>query len=167
MKTSDAGPGATAQRPPNPMTNNGAVTLSRTPSWPEAVQVIWVAVQLAVLLLLARAFNLESPAFYNIVLPLTAGGFLIHHWLPRAWQPWFFAALSVAGVFLIFGLVGGAWLVGVGLGLIALCHVPLPFRWRVVLILLAAGLLVAMRATWLPTPWPAAVWPVLGSIFMF
>src|SRR5687768_14261976 len=128
---------------------------------------LWVSVQVGVILLLARAFRLESPAFYNIVLPLTAGGFLVHHWLPRVWQPWFFAALSVAGVFLIFGLVGGAWLIGIGLGLIALCHLPIAFRWRIVVILLAAAGLVAMRATWLPTPWPGAVWPVLGSMFMF
>src|SRR5687767_162061 len=127
----------------------------------------WVGLQVAVILLLARAFNLESPAFYGIVLPLTAGGFLVHHWLPRVWQPWFFAALSVAGVFLIFGVVGGAWLIGVGLGLIALCHLPIPFRWRIVVILLAAAGLVAMRATWLPTPWPGVIWPILGSMFMF
>jgi glycerol-3-phosphate acyltransferase PlsY len=41
------------------------------------MRLAWVAVQLGVVLLLARAFNLESPAFYAIVLPLTAGGFLV------------------------------------------------------------------------------------------
>src|SRR5687767_6456962 len=88
---------------------------------------LWVSVQVGVILLLARAFRLESPAFYNIVLPLTAGGFLVHHWLPRRYQPWFFVALSVAGILLVFGLVSGAWLLGVGLALIALCHLPIPF----------------------------------------
>src|SRR5688500_10674230 len=128
----------------------------------EVAALAWVGVQVGVILLLARAFHLESPAFYNIVLPLTAGGFLIHHWLPRGWQPWFFAALSVAGIFLIFGLAGGAWLVRIGLGLIALCHVPIAFRWRIVLILFAPARLVDRRAASLPTPRPGAVWHVLG-----
>ena len=149
------------------MTKAAEIAQTRPHTGHEAGALAWVAVQLGIILLLARAFHLESPAFYNIVLPLTAGGFLVHHWLPRVWQPWFLAALSVAGVFLIFGVVGGTWLVGVGLGLIALCHLPIAFRWRIVLILLAAAGLVAMRATWLPTPWPGAVWPVLGSMFMF
>ena len=149
------------------MNETAEIARTRPHAGREVGALAWVALQLGVILLLARAFNLESPAFYGIVLPLTAGGFLVHHWLPRAWQPWFFAALSVAGVFLIFGVVGGAWLVGVGLGLIALCHLPIPFRWRMVVILLAAAGLVAMRATWLPTPWPGAIWPILGSMFMF
>src|SRR6185436_9991987 len=139
----------------------------RAESFREAVGIGWVTAQLGVILLLAWAFKLESPAFYTIVLPLAAGGFLVHHWLPRAYQPWFFAALSVAGVFLIFGPVAGAWLIGIGLGLIALCHVPIPFRWRVVLIVLAGAVLVALRARWMPAPWPGVIWPVLGSMFMF
>src|SRR5688572_11729311 len=101
---------------------------------PEAMGMAWIALQVVVILVLARAFHLESPAFYGIVLPLALGGFLVHHWLPRRYQPWFFAAVSLAGIGLVFGPVAGAWLVGVGLGLIALCHVPIAFRWRVVLI---------------------------------
>ena len=149
------------------MTKTAEIAQTRPFAGREVGALAWMGVQVGVILLLARAFNLESPAFYGIVLPLTAGGFLVHHWLPRGWQPWFFPALSIAGVFLIFGVVGGAWLVGVGLGLIALCHLPIPFRWRMVVILLAVAGLVAMRATWLPTPWPGAIWPILGSMFMF
>jgi D-alanyl-lipoteichoic acid acyltransferase DltB (MBOAT superfamily) len=134
---------------------------------PEAVKVAWVGLQLGVIIVLARAFHLESPAFYSVVLPLALGGFLVHHWLPRSYQPWFFAALSLAGIGLVFGPAPGAWLVGVGLALIALCHVPVAFRWRVALIVVAAGVLVVMRSAWLPTPWPGVIWPVLGSMFMF
>ena len=149
------------------MTTTTEIAQPRPQAGREVGALAWIAVQLGVILVLARAFNLESPAFYGIVLPLAAGGFLIHHWLPRRYQLWFFVALSVAGILLVFGLVSGTWLLGVGLGLIALCHLPIAFRWRLVLILLAAAGLVAMRATWLPTPWPGAIWPILGSMFMF
>jgi D-alanyl-lipoteichoic acid acyltransferase DltB (MBOAT superfamily) len=149
------------------MTTTAGIEQTRPYAGREVGALAWVGVQVGVILLLARAFHLESPAFYNIVLPLAAGGFLVHHWLPRRYQLWFFVALSVAGMLLVFGLVSGAWLVGIGLGLIALCHVPVAFRWRIVLILVAAGVLMAMRTRWLPAPWPGAIWPVLGSLFMF
>ena len=149
------------------MTRTAEIAQTQVHAGREVGALAWVALQLGVILLLARAFHLESPAFYDIVLPLAAGGFVVHHWLPRKYQLWFFVSLSVAGMLLVFGLVSGAWLVGIGLGLIALCHVPIAFRWRVVLILGAAGALMAMRARWLPAPWPGAIWPILGSIFMF
>ncbi len=140
---------------------------SATIVWPDVARFVWIVAQLTGILLLARAFHIENPALYNVVLPLALGGFLVHHWLPRRYQPPFFAALSFAGIVLIFGVAPGAWLVGVGLGLIAICHVPVAFKYRVMLLLFATGVLVAMRATWLPAPWPGAIWPVLGSMFMF
>src|SRR5512143_2302567 len=100
----------------------------------------------ALILALAWAFHIESPAFYQIILPLAFGGALVHHWLPLAYRPLFFSALSLAGIAAVFGW-SGAWLIGVGLGLIGLCHVPVPFRWRVGLVAVAAGVLLAMRAT--------------------
>jgi D-alanyl-lipoteichoic acid acyltransferase DltB (MBOAT superfamily) len=135
--------------------------------WSEVVQLAFLGLQVGVALLLARAFELEHPAFYRVVLPLAAGGFLVHHWLPRAWQKWFFVALSLAGFGLVFGPGPAAWMVGVGLALVGLCHLPIPFRARLALVLLAAGALLAMRSAWLPTPWPGALWPILGSMFMF
>ncbi len=133
----------------------------------ELLRLGFIAAQLGICLLLARAFHLEHAGFHDVVLPLALGGFLVHHVLPRRWQAWFFAALSVAGIVLVFGPVAGAWLVGAGLGLIGLCHVPVAFRWRLLLVLLAAAVLLAMRAAWLPTPWPGVIWPILGSMFMF
>jgi D-alanyl-lipoteichoic acid acyltransferase DltB (MBOAT superfamily) len=135
--------------------------------WTEAGQVAFVALQLVVVLLLARAFEIEHANFYGVVLPLTIGGFVLHHWLPRRLQAWFFVGLSAAGIVLVLGPWAGACLAAVGLALIGLCHVPIAFRWRVLLVVATAVVLVAMRASWLPTPWPAAIWPVLASMFMF
>jgi D-alanyl-lipoteichoic acid acyltransferase DltB (MBOAT superfamily) len=138
------------------------------PRWRvEALPIAFVTLQLVVFLLLARAFEIEHASFYDLVLPLAIGGFVVHHWLPRKLQTWFFVALSVAGIFLVFGAQAGGWLLGVALTLIGLCHVPVAFRWRVLLVLAAAGVLVAMRASWLAAPWPGAIWPILASMFMF
>jgi D-alanyl-lipoteichoic acid acyltransferase DltB (MBOAT superfamily) len=134
--------------------------------WAEVPALAQLTLQLAVLWLLCRAFRIEHASFYEVVLPLAFGGFLVHHWLPRRLQAWFFVALSGAGIGLVFEGAGW-WIPAVGLVLIGLCHAPLAYRWRVLLVLTAAGALVAMRASWLPTPWPGAVWPILGSMFMF
>ncbi|MBM3984599.1 MAG: hypothetical protein FJ296_02735 [Planctomycetes bacterium] len=133
----------------------------------EVARLLFIALQVGLCLFLAREFKLEHPGFWGIVLPLCLGGFLVHHWLPRRVQPWFFTALSLFGIERVFGLADGAWLVGAGLVLIALCHVPVAFRWRLLLVLAAAGLLMAMRAEWLASPWSRPVWPILGSMFMF
>src|SRR5262245_50614919 len=92
------------------------IRLRRVP-WAEVGRVGLVAVQLAIILLLARAFQLEHASFHEVVLPLAFGGFLVHHWLPRRYQTWFFLALSLAGVVLVLGPVSGGWLIGIGLSL--------------------------------------------------
>jgi D-alanyl-lipoteichoic acid acyltransferase DltB (MBOAT superfamily) len=54
-----------------------------------------------------------------------------------------------------------------GLVLIGICHLPVPFRWRIVILLAAVAVLALQRSAWLPTPWSSAIWPILGSMFMF
>jgi D-alanyl-lipoteichoic acid acyltransferase DltB (MBOAT superfamily) len=133
----------------------------------EVAGLLFIAAQVGLCLLVAREFELEHPGFWRIVLPLSLGGFLVHHWLPRRVQPWFFTALSLVGIERVFGVADGAWLVGAGLLLIALCHAPVAFRWRLLLVLAAAAVLVAMRSEWIASPWSRPVWPILGSMFMF
>ena len=123
--------------------------------------------QVALALALIAAFRIENPAFYARLGPLILVGFVVHHLLPMRMRLTFFAALSLGGIGLVFGPVAGAWLVGVGMALIALCHLPVSFRARVWLLVGAGALLAAMRAGWVPTPWPGAIWPILGSMFMF
>jgi hypothetical protein len=56
---------------------------------------------------------------------------------------------------------------GIGVVLIGICHLPVSFRIRGTLLLLVAGVLAAQRAGALPQPWSDAIWPILGSMFMF
>ena len=58
---------------------------------------------------------------------------MVHHFLPMAWRQTFFGLLSVASVLLVFGGVQGAWVLGLGGLLIAVCHLPVPFAARLVL----------------------------------
>jgi D-alanyl-lipoteichoic acid acyltransferase DltB (MBOAT superfamily) len=125
-----------------------------------------VAAEVTLVVLVVRQFQVESTAFLRIML-LAFAGFVVHAWLPLPWRMPFFALLSLGAIGLVLGPREGAWLVGVGLLLIGVCHLPVSFGFRVTLLVALGALLVLGRADWLPAPWSKAVWPILGSMFMF
>lgn len=129
-------------------------------------QFLIVSVQLGLLLLVIRQFQIESNAFLRIVL-LTFLGFVVHCFLPLRYRLPFFVVLSLAGVALIFGPLSGAWLIGLGLLLIGICHLPVAFAVRAGLLLLIGAFLAVLRVEWLHAPWSQAIWPILASMFMF
>jgi len=79
----------------------------------------------------------------------------------------FFVALSLAGIVLVLDVINSVWIVGIGLVLIGICHLPVSFRIRGLLLLIVGALLVALRAKWVDAPALDAIWPILGSMFMF
>ncbi len=126
-----------------------------------------IAAQLALLVLVMHAYQIENRAFFHNILLLALLGFFIHHFLPAGWRLPFFLLLSVGGISGVLGAVNAAWLIGAGLVLVAVCHLPVRFGVRVALLLAVACAMAAMRADWLRTPFPSVLWPVLGSMFMF
>ncbi|MEF8699893.1 MAG: hypothetical protein V5B33_11365 [Candidatus Accumulibacter sp. UW20] len=141
-----------------------AVTESRGRIRP--LDFVTVALQLGLVLLLLRQFQIESAAF-RLLSVLAFAGFVVHAFLPLSARLPFFAGLSLLSIPLTLGLVNGAWLVGIGFVLIAVCHLPVSFRVRGSLLLLLGAVLILQRARLLPTPWSEAIWPILGSMFMF
>ncbi|HVF62997.1 MAG TPA: hypothetical protein VNE58_03265 [Casimicrobiaceae bacterium] len=125
-----------------------------------------VMVQLALLMLLFRQFQIESAAFLRLSL-LAFAGFAVYAWLPLAWRPPFFLMLSLTAIVFVLGVTNGLWIIGLGLILIGICHVPLSFLARGVLLLASGALLVSLRASWIDGPAPDVIWPILGSMFMF
>jgi hypothetical protein len=110
-------------------------------------------------------FQIESTAFVQLIV-LTVVGFAVHYFLPLRYRLPFFLLLSVAGIGLVLGVVQGAWLLALGLGLIGIAHLPIRIGGRVALLLIACGTLFLIR-TRLEAPWSTAVWPILASMFMF
>ncbi len=139
----------------------------RRPELAGLVKFLSIAVQLGFLVLLIRHFNLVSPVFCHQIIFLTLYGFLLHYFLPLRYRLPFFLFLSLSGIVFIFGFVQAGWLIGLGLILIGLCHLPIRFSFRVVLLVLAGGALAAFRVGRMPAPWSGAIWPILGSMFMF
>jgi hypothetical protein len=136
--------------------------------WPytEIYKFLILAVQLALLLLVLRQFQIESNAFLRVAV-LAFGGFAIHYFLPDRFRLLFFLFLSLCSIAIVFGPAAGAWLIGIGLVLIGICHLPLPFYGRVLSLLLVGTGLAVLRVDWIQAPWSQAIWPILGSMFMF
>jgi D-alanyl-lipoteichoic acid acyltransferase DltB (MBOAT superfamily) len=125
-----------------------------------------LGVELGLLLLVVRQFQLESPSFLRLTI-VAVLGFGIHAWLPLRHRLPFFVALSLAAIVMILGVANGAWLVAAGLVLIGICHLPVRMPVRVAVLVVTGAALALVRAEWVQLPWPAVVWPILGSMFMF
>jgi hypothetical protein len=148
-----------------------------------------VVVQFGLIVLVINQWQLESLSLSR-VMQLAFVGFVIHHFLPLRFRLPFFAGLSLVAVItavghvgpnviagwmhgkstlngLLYHLVPGLALIGIGLGLIGICHLPIRFGARVGLIAVAgAGLAITRAHTqWFPDI--AEMWVILGSMFMF
>src|SRR3546814_5750201 len=73
---------------------------------------------------------------------LAFAGFAVHYFLPQRFRLPFFAGLSVVAVLFVFGLADGAWLLGFGLLLLGICHLPFSL-WLRIGLLVGAGLFAA------------------------
>lgn len=125
-----------------------------------------LVLQLALLAVVLRQFQIESNALLIVAL-LAFGGFIVHALLPLQVRLPFFTLLSLVGIGLVFGVQEGAWLIALGLSLIGICHLPFSFWTRVSVLVTYGAVLAVLRVGWAPVPWSAAVWPILGSMFMF
>jgi hypothetical protein len=137
-----------------------------------------VALQLALVAVAAHFFRIEEGrGFVGEGGKLFGGGanlmgmalvaFVIHAFLPLRYRLPFFLAFSMAAFLAIMGWYHGAILLGIGLGLVGLCHLPVPHWYRVAAVALAALVLGLFRRGIIDSGWAATVLPVLGSIFMF
>lgn len=135
-------------------------------SWTAAVRFLATLVQLGLIVLVIRQFEIEGAAFYRLSI-LTLVGFAIHAMLPLPYRMSFFLVLSLIGTLLVMGPVNGLWILGLGGLLLVLSHLPLRFSLRVGLILVLALVLGLFRSALIPSGIPAPIWPILASMFMF
>src|SRR4051812_11546729 len=95
-----------------------------------------VGLQLALVLVVVHLFEGAERNHFFPVLCLAAGGFAVHAWLPPRWRAPFFCLLSLAGILFVLGGPDGALVIAIGGGLIAACHLPVPFAARAGLVAL-------------------------------
>jgi len=125
-----------------------------------------VAVELGLLSAIVHRFQIGSYSLSGLFV-LAVVGFVLNSLLPLRFRLACFVLVSLSGLLLVLGPENAAWLIGIGLVLIGLCHLPLPTRAVAVVVAAAGAGLIAMRAGFVRPPWPPVIWPVLGSLFMF
>jgi hypothetical protein len=148
-----------------------------------------ILVEFALIVMVVDYWHLESRPLARLMW-LAFAGFIIHHLLPLRFRLPFFAMLSLVATMIVVGEIGpntwvgwltgrislynflyhlipGLTLVGIGLSLIGLCHIPIRFGLRVALLGGAAAGLTVLRAhsQWFPDV--TEMWVILGSLFMF
>jgi D-alanyl-lipoteichoic acid acyltransferase DltB (MBOAT superfamily) len=112
-------------------------------------------------------YQIDDPILFRIMILATAG-FSVSVVLPKTYRLTLFIALSLTGCLIALGIRDGACLIAVGLALIGICRLAaVPLIYRVLGLVAAAGLLAFMRIYWTDSLWSPAVWPLLGSLFMF
>ncbi len=121
-----------------------------------------VGLELGLVLLVVRLFDVAERNHFFPVLCLAVGGFLVHACLPLRFRAHFFGLLSLGGVLFVLGWPDGRWVIGLGAGLIVLCRLPVPFVLRAAAVVLAGLALAVFRADY-----DRPFWPLLGSLFMF
>ena len=135
------------------------------------VQHVGIAAQLAVLLGLLYALEIEPDSGLPRILPLVFAGFIAHAALPPRYRLQLFFLISLAAIAVVLGVAQGATVAVIALALVAICHLPLPFAARVALLALAGAGLAVLRAVGntpdIPFRVPGPVLAVVGSMFMF
>lgn len=126
-----------------------------------------VAAQLGALVLVMRLYSIENKTFSDQIMALVLFGFLLHELMPLEWRPSFFLLLSFTAIYIVFGWAGSFWLIGLGIALLSIFHLPLQFKTRAVIAVLAAIALAGARFYWANADLLTAVWPILASMFMF
>jgi hypothetical protein len=120
------------------------------------------AVQLALIVIVVKAFAIEQQEHFLPVVGVATMGFLIHWWLPSNFRVPFFNVLSLGTIAMVLGWPNAGWVLGIGLGLVTVCLLPIPWRYRVLALLIASIVLASYRLDQ-----AERFWPVLASLFMF
>jgi hypothetical protein len=148
----------------------GTAPAARPPATVPEERSLWklacLTAPLVCLLVVIQHFDLESKAFFRLF-AITVAGFVVQYFLPLKTRLWFFVLLSGGALTWILGVERALWIAGLGGVLIGICHLPVAFWLRVGLLIGAGAALASFRGGWVAAGIPPAIWPILGSMFMF
>jgi D-alanyl-lipoteichoic acid acyltransferase DltB (MBOAT superfamily) len=133
---------------------------------PSMIRFLILSSQLGGLLLVFRLYRLMEKPHFMLMSGVIFGAFLIHYWLPLRFKEAFLATVSLAGAFLLLDPKVASILIAVGLVFFIILYSPVPYKWRIMLLLTIFVALIYGCATKISFI-PLALFPVFGAIFMF
>jgi lysophospholipase L1-like esterase/D-alanyl-lipoteichoic acid acyltransferase DltB (MBOAT superfamily) len=133
--------------------------------WKDAPRLTWVAIELALVVLVLRFWRIDGVAF-RLQFSIVCVGFVVHHLLPMKLRLPCFVVLSLVGIVTLLDPANSLLLVGLGLVLIGVASTPVGLAARVGLLVAIGAALAAVRQS-SSMPAMTGLWPILGSMFMF
>ena len=143
---------------------------SRSPEDTGLLHLAILAVQLLLVLLVLYLYRIEESAGLLRIAPLILAGFVIHALVPMRYRIFVFLALSFGCIYIILGLKQSFGLVGLGLVLLGICHLPFKLWLRLGILFAVVAFLALVRAGRIETFWEdlrTPVLPLLSIMFMF
>lgn len=131
------------------------------------LQFLLVITQAAALFAIVYFYAFERENGLHLLLPWFLGAFAVHYWLPARFKDAFFVFATMAAIYYALGPFSGSVLIVGVLGMIGIAHLPIAFRWRVVLLLLAAVALIGLRLQLVYIPRVLVAVPLMGVLLMF
>jgi len=126
-----------------------------------------VLAQLGLLVAITKVYRLEGRALF-LLMTVALAALPVHYLLPYRWKKPAFIAASVIGLGWVFGLRTTLIVLPAAGLLIGLALAPIAWRWKAgSFAALAVGLALARAELFSWFQPPAAVWPLLGTMFMF
>jgi len=127
----------------------------------------WAMVQFALILFVVTRYHFEKSSGIIDYAPYVFLVFVIYSFIAIRFRPAFLFLSCIALVYLAFGLLAGTFFIFIGLGLIFICHLPIPFKYRAALILLIAIVLALFRTEFIYLPWMTMTAMYMAPLFMF
>jgi alginate O-acetyltransferase complex protein AlgI len=126
---------------------------------------------LGLLLAVFKVYRIEERAFqgraFQMLVTLALVTLPAHYLAPFRWKKPLFVAISLAGLFWVFGVQVATIVVGFAAALIGICSLPMPWIGRAALMTALAAALACARPGMASAIIPDNVWPIVASMFMF
>jgi len=126
---------------------------------------------LGLLLAVFKVYRIEERAFqgraFQMLVTLTLVALPFHYLAPFRWKKPLFVAVSLGGLFGVFGAQVAAVVLLFAAILIGLCSLPIPWIGRAAIMTALAAALACARPGLAHAVIPDNVWPIVASMFMF
>lgn len=123
--------------------------------------------QFILILFIVTQYNFEKSSGIIDYAPYVIIVFILHSFISIRFRSAFLFLSCVALVYAAFGILAGSFFILIGLGLIFICHLPIKYLYRFVLILAIAFLLALFRTEFIYIPWMTMTVMYMAPLFMF
>lgn len=118
-----------------------------------------------------KVYRIEERAFqgraFQTLVTLALLALPLHYLTPYRYKKPLFVAISMTGLFWVFGSQVAIVVLGLAAVLIGICYLPIAWAWRVSMAAAVAAAIAWGRGEIAQSLVPGNVWPIIASMFMF